>query len=593
MMFWILSLLGSCLASELRPLMQTTAHDVYLENLSKVISPESGINHPSIDDFDLTNKRVFKVGKLDEDVSLSTAISQLSEDRCTLILDHGETQNNDKAIEITKTCFIQGKSTDTEYKIRETGPLGLFFVKSSTTAVSHLVFNFISTSSESAKVEDVELIDTSFATVNGQHAILSMNSLTFTSGLDMNKALKNSLVTLQTGALNIIGCTFSGFILSNSPLINLESTNGFTMERDSNNKLCEFKDITRLTGNGTVFSVSTNAGETFTLNNALFDHCTVKNGNGGAVYIQYNHGSVTLGNTMDTPLTLVFRECSAFTTADSVHTLINKEGKVVTNGFGGALYLAIFALPAADEHLNLTGIDFAQPGTAVDGRNVFVESKVDLSALSWLHQSLLRSNADSSTFAAHNTQHNSNILRTYGADWYTLWWIWFLIFFFAGDALALLLCCCCCGCTCCSLCCGCIFKGCRNCCRNCSCSCRRRRRRSYTYTPRTIETKPKSTNKPMQNNQQANTEQVTAVEAIPEEASSVETSTEQTSTTAEENEKPAQAEPTSEGIEAVPAEPAESTESTAYSAPAESAPAESAEPENVVSFPVKEENLQA
>ena len=511
-MLWIICTLGLSFASELIQLTETsTSHDI-LHNIDTGVTKESEIELPSLktpasaedvsftsretpDDtvgmFHSTDSIVLEVGKSESQLPLSLAVTQLNKTMYTLIIDDSQPQILDRAIELNKTCFIQGKTPNTEFKIKETGPQGLFSITDENITISQLLFTFLTNISPSSIQTSTECVDTSFTTINGENATLNLQSLLLTVESQSSAVIKNSLITLNSGSLNIVACSFTKFVLNNTPLFRLDNPNNFKLLRSSDDKLCEFKDITRLNGNGTVFSVEVQEGDVFTVSNASFVNCEVKNGNGGAIYVRYNHGDVFIGDANDTAQHVIFQNCSASVSAEISLLLVDSEGVFISYGLGGAIYVELHALPGESEHLDFTHIAFTQSGTAAQARPLFVESHVDEALSDAFYSSLVHANRGPRSVAVFHAASAHPNIRVYSNKWYENWWVWLIIAFVASDIIGLIPFCICCGCMCCVTCC----VGCHECCTNCHC----RRRRSSAHraeysTPSTTTTAAETTN---------------------------------------------------------------------------------------------------
>ena len=84
----------------------------------------------------------------------------------------------------------------------------------------------------------------------------------------------NSSFIISTSHLTLEGVEFSNILLSNSPLLNVLPTVSTLTLQNSSSLQCHFNNITRESGNGSVFEVEVADKGEVTLSNAAFTNCT-------------------------------------------------------------------------------------------------------------------------------------------------------------------------------------------------------------------------------------------------------------------------------------------------------------------------------
>ena len=237
---------------------------------------------------------------------------------------------------------------------------------------------------------------------------------------DEKVILETSLINAINGHIDLCRVSFKDFTLADASLLNTGSN------CISFSGLATFSKIVRNNGNGAVLSADVKTGDVFRVYNATFENCEVKNGNGGAVAINYSHGSVFIGIPEDKKVRTTFKGCSAKNTTEE-SMMSNDDEKISTVGLGGAIFLQINAPPSAGESLNITKTKVSG-GSAVEGKGIFVEAKVDdVADQKWFWQGVVDVNGGSAAFVQRNSKNEQHKASEYAKKKQNLWWIWLIV----------------------------------------------------------------------------------------------------------------------------------------------------------------------
>ena len=160
------------------------------------------------------------------------------------------------------------------------------------------------------------------------------------SGTNTSSQLPCPVIRATAGTLSLMDTSISNFSFSNASLLEISASN---IAFDGINK---FTDITKSEGNGSVFDVTVSATDTMALQKCTFTSCSVKKGNGGAVYIRYNKGQLRIGSDISESkkkCTTVFRNCSAGKGEENNTLTYSSSFNADTpsTGAGGGIYLEV------------------------------------------------------------------------------------------------------------------------------------------------------------------------------------------------------------------------------------------------------------
>ena len=200
-------------------------------------------------------------------------------------------------------------------------------------------------------------------------ATLELNNVNVANDTSSKKPQISPVIDATKGKVSITGSTFEKFYMTKESLLNIPADHFSTFTGNN------FNTISKESGHGSVLNLAITETISFALEANNFTTCKTLNGNGGAVYINYNKGNLTIGNQQYNETkkncTTLFKSCSA--AAASKPTPDDGNEAEPEAGAGGAIYLNLAGVDEEKYLLNITSV-LIEDCTATKGAAMYAHA---------------------------------------------------------------------------------------------------------------------------------------------------------------------------------------------------------------------------